>query len=93
MDKYRFLLASYLQDAKRLYNLQHNFEPKTLLSISSDTKISTSNLSKIFSGAQVPTLLSFLKILDSLHCRIIVEPFDSRAAFPELFKINNHDNK
>lgn len=95
MDKYRFQLCTFLRDAKNFYQMQHDFDTPTLLYLSSCTGLTTSNISKIMSGVQVPTLLNFLKLCDAFECRVIIEPLDVIKAFPHLESkqpINNQSN-
>lgn len=89
MDKYRFQICQLLHQAKQNYLMQNDYEHKTLISLSVDTGITTSNLSKILSGVQVPSLLNFLKILDAFECRITLDPVDTFKAFPELKNFYN----
>lgn len=84
MDKYRFQLSLLLRDAKNFYQMQHDFQGPSLLYLSSSTGLTTSNISKILTGVQVPTLLNFLKLCDALETRVILEPFDTIKCFPHL---------
>lgn len=72
MTDERFHLQNILLRAKFLYTDAHDYRSKSLTSISLDTGISTANLSKIFSGVQIPTATNLIKILASLDCYLVV---------------------
>lgn len=90
MDNYRFQLCTLLRDAKNYYEMQHDFESPSLLYLSNCTGLTTSNISKILSGVQVPTMLNFLKLCHALECRITLEPVDVLKAFPHLSYSDNN---
>lgn len=71
MDYIRQILSGILFRARALH-LDAFSEPMRLQTLSVNTGISVSNLSKIFTNVQVPTATNLIKIIKALDCRLVV---------------------
>lgn len=70
-DSHRYALT-ILHRCRELNTDSRDFKPMSFTELSVKTGLTTSNISKIFSGVQVPTVANFFKLVKALDCDFMV---------------------